>query len=304
MESEIHDAGVSNNTTLIILAWLSILLVSDLPDMAASLFGPVPSWLLPGKLVFLAVFLLVCSLWKMVRPLRPYALVMAVFFAMLSLSDVIRTSAWWAGLIDESTRSFTLAYLRPYLRDIGVTFVVILALWIVKRRRTDFFFVKGNLSAPIEPVRWLGIRSGESWKTFGWIFGLVAAAAVAFPTVFSLKPTVTEMGRIVPLLPAVILFAAINAFAEETYFRATLFSMLPGVIGRGHTHLINILFFGLAHWLYGSPPGLVGFLMTGFLAWIMGKAMVETRGFFWPWFIHFLPDVVVFLSYALLWVRG
>lgn len=44
--------------------------------------------------------------------------------------------------------------------------------------------------------------------------------------------------------------------------------------------------------------------MTGFLAWLLGKSMLETRGIGWPWFIHFLPDVVIFLSYALLRVKA
>jgi hypothetical protein len=43
--------------------------------------------------------------------------------------------------------------------------------------------------------------------------------------------------------------------------------------------------------------------MTGFLAWLIGKSMLETGGFLWPWFIHFVPDVVVFASYALLRVQ-
>ena len=64
------------------------------------------------------------------------------------------------------------------------------------------------------------------------------------------------------------------------------------------------MLFGIAHWLYGSPSGLAGFLMTGFLAWVMGKAMLETRGLAWPWLIHFLPDVVIFAGYAVAWFRG
>jgi hypothetical protein len=43
--------------------------------------------------------------------------------------------------------------------------------------------------------------------------------------------------------------------------------------------------------------------MTGFLAFLLGKSMLETRGLAWPWFIHFVPDVVIFASYAVLWVQ-
>ena len=65
-----------------------------------------------------------------------------------------------------------------------------------------------------------------------------------------------------------------------------------------------MVFFGLGHWLYGSPPGLLGAAMVGFLAWLLGKAISETEGFFWPWFVHLVPDVVIFFSYALLFVQS
>jgi uncharacterized protein len=43
--------------------------------------------------------------------------------------------------------------------------------------------------------------------------------------------------------------------------------------------------------------------MTGFLAWLLGKSMLETKGLFWAWFIHFLPDAVIFFSYAIVWIK-
>ena len=76
------------------------------------------------------------------------------------------------------------------------------------------------------------------------------------------------------------------------------------MIGKSHTLLIILVFFGLSHWLYGSPNGPVGFAMTGFLAWIMARSMLETRGLLSPWLIHFFPDVVIFFSYALAYVRS
>lgn len=44
--------------------------------------------------------------------------------------------------------------------------------------------------------------------------------------------------------------------------------------------------------------------LTGFLAWLPGKARLETRGFLWSGAIHLVPDVVIFFSYALLFVQG
>jgi len=118
-----------------------------------------------------------------------------------------------------------------------------------------------------------------------------------------MHPTLETLLQALPLLPAALFFAAINAFNEEIYFRTSLLSTLPEVIGRSQAMLISITLFGLAHYLYGSPPGIVGFLMTGFLAFLLGKSMLETRGFIWPWFIHFLPDAVIFFSYAVVFMQ-
>jgi hypothetical protein len=101
-----------------------------------------------------------------------------------------------------------------------------------------------------------------------------------------------------------VLLAAINAFTEEAYFRCSLLSTLHEAIGRGHTLGLILVFFGLSHWLYGSPSGVVGFAMTGFLSWIMARSMLETKGMLAAWIIHLFPDVVIFFSYALFFVRS
>lgn len=288
----------------IIFAWGMILLVSDLPDVLFKAFaGSVPGSLSWAKVGLLAAGLAACLLWKRLRALRPFAFVFLIFFLALNLTGLIREMPWWNGRFGGERVSFGLGYAGIYLLDCGVALAVLAALWIVKRRRSAFFLVKGDLAAPIGPVRWLGIRSGESWRNFGWIFAVIAGLAVAIPTLLSASPAPGALGRVASLLPFVLLFAAVNAFNEEVYFRASLLSTLVEVVGRRHTLMIVAVLFGMAHYLYGSPPGIVGFLMTAFLGWLLGKSMLETRGFFWPWFIHFVPDVVVFAFYAMTWVQ-
>jgi len=43
----------------------------------------------------------------------------------------------------------------------------------------------------------------------------------------------------------------------------------------------------------------VGVILAAFLGWILGKSMLETRGLFWAWFIHFLQDVLIFAFLAI-----
>jgi membrane protease YdiL (CAAX protease family) len=289
---------------IVAVAWGTALLISDLPDVLfKALAGHVPGRLAWAKVGLLAAGLVACSLWKRLRALRPFFIVFLVFFLALVLTGVARGTPWWEGRFGGGSVSFTLGYAGIYILDCAVALAVIAALRAVKRRRRAFFLVKGDLRAPIGPVRWLGIRAGESWRTFGWIFALAAALAVAVPTLLSVRLAPGALGRAAGLLPAVLLFAAINAFNEEVYFRASFLSTLADVIGRGHTLLVASVFFGMGHYLYGSPPGIVGFLMTAFLGWLLGKSMLETKGLLWPWLIHFLADVVVFLSYALTFVR-
>jgi len=290
---------------LIITAWVVILAVSDLPDIFwNALAGRIPAPLFWGKIAFLAVFLGLTCFVRALRRLSPYALVLAVFYLVLGLTSLIRATAWFQGHFNCPGVSFFKGFMALYVLDIGVALAVIAVLWSLKRDRRAFFMTKGRLDAPIEPVRWLGIKEGGSWRTFGWIFACVAALAVLIPTLLAIAPFRPTVVKALPLLPAVLLFAAINAFTEEVYHRAGLLATLTEVIGKGQTLLLAAVFFGLAHWLYGSPPGLVGALMTGFLAWLLGKSMLETRGIAWPWLIHFLPDVVIFLSYALLRVKA
>ena len=48
-----------------------------------------------------------------------------------------------------------------------VTLVVIAALFVLKRDRRAFYLAKGDLSAPAEPIGWLGVKPGDRWNTVG-----------------------------------------------------------------------------------------------------------------------------------------
>ena len=285
-------------------AWGTILLISDLPDIFwHSLSGHVPGWLFWGKAGVLGVLLAIYLSWKRIRPLWQFAAVMLVFYLAFLASTAVGDTSWWRSRFSAPPASFTIAYLGSYIRDAGVALAVIGVLWLIKRDRRRFFLAKGEVDAAIQPVRWLGIRPGESWRTFGWIFAIAAGLAVLVPTVAGLRLSPSVLLRAAPLLPAGLLFAAINAFTEEIYFRASLLSTLVTVVGRNHALWMNVAFFGLNHYLYGSPPGVIGSVMTGFLAWLLGKSILETKGLWWAWFMHFVPDVVIFASYAVLWVQ-
>ena len=290
---------------LVLTAWVAMLIVSDLPDILMTWLGaPVPSWIFWAKAAFLAVFLGLTRISKTIRPLWQYALALLTLFIALGLTSLLRGTAWFQGHFNYRGVPFFTGFAAVMTLDILVALAVIAVLWLMKRDRRAFFLAKGRMDAPVEPIRWLGIKEGGSWKSAGWIFAGAAAVAVFVPTILGIVPSKAIFLRVLPLFPAAVLFAAVNAFTEEAYFRCSILSTLHDVIGKTHTLLITFVFFGLAHWLYGSPAGPVGFMMTGFLAWVMGRSMLETKGILWPWIIHFAPDVVIFASYALLFVKS
>ncbi len=288
---------------LTITAWMAMFVVSDLQDIIiVSLGGSIPSWIVLEKACCMIAFLALTLTWKVVRPLREYAVALLVLFLSLWLTSLLRNTSWFQSSFNHEGVSFFTGYAAVMTLDLVVAAAVITSLWLLKRNRASFFMVKGQVDAPISPIRWLGIKEGQSWKAFTWIFGGIAALAVLVPTMIDIAPSGNRILRALALLPAALLFSAVNAFTEETYYRANILSTLYHVVGRTHTLLITLVFFGLAHWLYGSPPGIVGFAMTAFLAWVMARSMLETKGMLSPCIIHFLPDVVIFVSYALLYV--
>jgi membrane protease YdiL (CAAX protease family) len=186
------------------------------------------------------------------------------------------------------------------LLKIGVAMLTIVALLLVMRRREDAFLVKGQADASAEPMRWLGLKAPASWRIFGPIVAVMAATIMLVVLLVAHQPSTTTVVRALPLLPAALLFSATNAFSEEVSYRSSLLAPLHNVVGKGHAMGLTAGFFGLAHYAGGVPLAtLPTVLMTGFLGWLMAKSMLETKGFFWAWFIHFVSDIPVFGFLAL-----
>ena len=292
--------------TLPITAWVVMLIVSDLPDMLITwLGGSVPSWMFWAKAAFLAVFFGLTRMSKAIRPLWQYALALFTLFLALGLTSLLRGTAWFQGHFNYRGVSFFKGYRgghdprhprrpggdrRPVAHETRPQGLLSGQGPDGRADRADPLAghqgrgVVEDLHLDLRRRRGPGRRRPDHPR-----HRPLGRDAAARPCRFC---------------PPLVLLAAVNAFTEEAYFRCSLLSTLHDVIGRTHTLLLILVFFGLSHWLYGSPTGLVGFAMTGFLSWIMAKSMLETKGMLSPWLIHFFPDVVVFFSYALAYVKS
>ncbi|HYG59657.1 MAG TPA: CPBP family glutamic-type intramembrane protease, partial [Symbiobacteriaceae bacterium] len=109
------------------------------------------------------------------------------------------------------------------------------------------------------------------------------------------RPTWGDFVQALPLMPFVLLFAAANAFAENLIFRAALLPQLLPAVGKTHALLLTAVAFALPH----LPSGVTIVLLSAFLGLLLGKSMLETRGFLWAWAIQFPLDVIVFTFFAM-----
>lgn len=84
-----------------------------------------------------------------------------------------------------------------------------------------------------------------------------------------------------------------NSFSEEVSYRNALLNPLVDIVGRNQAILITAVLFGLAHY-QGVPSGLLGIALSAILGFLLAKSMLDTKGMFWAWLIHFLQDILIF----------
>jgi membrane protease YdiL (CAAX protease family) len=286
--------SLSSPRRLTLIAWVVMLLSSILPLIfLREILGSDGQWLFAARMGFLAGLIAASLVWPLLRPLRGFFLILiAINLAELGMGWV-SAQPFWAALFSAPGGPFVQDMFSTQMSRLGAALLVIVAMLALGWSRGRFYLVKGDLRAPIVPVPALGFPKPDPWTRFGGQFAVYITLGTLLFLFLAGRPSVDALVRAIPLLPAVLLFAAMNAFNEEVTYRSSLLGALAPVIGPRPSVGIAALFFGIGHF-YGIPYGVIGVLLASFLGAILGKAMVETRGFFWAWFIHFLQDVAIF----------
>ncbi len=181
---------------------------------------------------------------------------------------------------------------------LGVTFLVLAAIYFVNRENLFTFLAPGDLAAPAGGIPWLGIPDKSTWCGVAAGLSLFITLGTSLFVYLQFGISRDAWGQIIPYLPWILLFSITNAFSEEVVYRLGIIVPLYGTVNPAYIMLISAVAFGAPH-LRGMPNGLVGALMAGFLGWLLAKAVIETHGLFWAWFIHFLQDIVIFSAFVL-----
>ena len=285
---------------LIITAWTFLLLASLLPKIILQEIFKVQVSENLGAAIAGSVFLtglLLTVAWSTVRDLRPFfilglVLVVTEWIVWTKIDRLPLFHSWL------NNPSFNVYMLTEQSLKLLVTLVIIAVLFLMKKHASAFFLAKGDTRALVEPVKWIGIKEGERWNKLGPLFALIISSGTLAFLILAGRPPLDLVVRALPFLPAILISAGLNAFNEEMTYKASFLSVLEDVVGKNQSLWLLAAYFGLGHY-YGVPYGVIGVIMAGFLGWFLGKSMLETRGLWWAWFIHFWQDVLIFSFLAI-----
>jgi membrane protease YdiL (CAAX protease family) len=284
---------------MLITAWITTLIASNLPNIILTeIFGgTLTSWAFLIKVGYLIIIIIRSSYYPELHPLRSYfkillILVIADWFFLGLNPNLLVWKNYFGGV------SFLMPQLGTQLLKIGVTMTMIIALFVMKKKRQDFFLVIGDLKAPANKVGRI-IDEGTPWNKLALIISIIIASGVIlFLLIFNFTP-IDNFINILGLSPFIIGFAALNALNEEVSYRCSILSTSKDVMPKSHVLLLSALYFGFAHY-YGVPYGIIGVLMSTLFGWFLSKSILETKGLFWAWFIHFIQDIIIFTFFAMI----
>ncbi len=193
--------------------------------------------------------------------------------------------------------SFINAQINLQLSTILISLSTVLFLLIVARKTQLKYLNINHLKGSMGPVKLLGIPEGSSWTQSGFIIGGMISLGTALVVYFQVNGQSLTF-RLFPDVPLVLILALMNSFTEEIIFR---YSYVTIVDNEGFSPKLALFLgsvvFGTVHYFGMAPKGFIGALMAAFLGWFLTKSILETKGFFWAWFIHFLQDVVILMLF-------
>lgn len=287
--------------TLLVMAWLGTLLLSRLPQIVLrELLGIDPSawiiWLWLGIGVTLVAF---TFLWSTIKPLRGYFLILTAIWVTAEILTLLTTkNALWLGWFG-SDKPWVVSFFGERLAAVLLALGLAVVLILLGQRRRDFFLAVGELNAPVEGLQRPGTNKPIRWTVVGPIVAVGLTTLFGIAILMLNPPKEVAFSKIIPLIPAILLFAVMNAFGEEFAYRAAPLSQLWAAVGKGQAIWMTGVWFGLGHYYGGIPSGPMGAVFLTLVAVLFGKAMLETKGIAMPVFIHFCGDLLIYVFLAM-----
>jgi membrane protease YdiL (CAAX protease family) len=292
----IESPAVAKPKILVAVAWIATVLLSSLPNIfVQEVLKGGTAWLLRVKIVLLVLALLASVTLPAVYPLRRFFIV----FLALYVAEYFAT---WVGTLSAYSHFFGTTFagsmLGSQLLKLAVALLMVAAVLALTRSRRVSFLTLSAPGATAKPEWFLPIRRPIAYRRFGPPLAFAIGTGTLAFVLLGGHPSLAALRVALPLLPLVLLWSAMNAFSEEYSYRASLMATLRAAVGDRQALWLTSVFFGVAHF-YGVPYGVLGVGMATCLGYVLGKTMLESEGIFWPWFIHFVQDVVIFVFVAI-----
>jgi uncharacterized protein len=181
---------------------------------------------------------------------------------------------------------------------LGIALVLLIILRFSRKEVFQTYFRKGDSSARILPEPYVGIRPkpGETWARAGVQWAFVISVVTVIVIYFQLYSETSPSLKVLAMaLPFALVFALTNSFVEEIITRLGVVVALDGALNDRTIAIVSGILFGSVHY-FGRPGRITGIIVAGFLGWLLAKSILETKGIFWAWLIHFLQDVIIMMA--------
>lgn len=277
----------------VLLAWGAMFAITLPPfifGFGARFIG-APAVLLLSALTFL---------WPALRALRGSMLaLLALVTGPLVISlFILQNAAYenWVGTLPIWTQIF----LGPQFA-VGLRFITVgmLASTLVRSglKRQDLFLARSDLKAPFQgkPV----FRQSVPWWLVGGLLLVVVSGLTTLFLALITRLGPTALPQLLVNLPFILLAGGANTFVEEFGWRSVLLVRSSSVMGPMRANWLQATYFGLTHYYYGTPGGPVGVLMNITLGWLLGKSVLETRGFTVNFVVHIVADAIIFAFFVM-----
>ncbi|MBP7688172.1 MAG: CPBP family intramembrane metalloprotease [Thermoflexales bacterium] len=196
----------------------------------------------------------------------------------------------WTGAL--TGNAFVDGKLKYQIVTFALALIVLALTAALRPDNAKRFYRLGNVAAPAQPMKVLGIKATDTWRSVGVTFAIFVSLATGAFIYFNLAQGQSLAAENLPYLPFILILSAMNAFTEEAITRFSVVTALDGLVSRPMIYVASALIFGVPHY-FGTPGGVLGSIMAGFLGWLLARSVAETEGGFWAWFIHFLQDVII-----------
>ncbi len=274
---------------------MAVLVGSALPELVLGFRYPIGLMhsLSFAKAAFFILLLVLTCFIRKTAPLRPLLAILLTLHVAIGAFASIVASACWKAQVSGIDNRFIRVLLGIQFGRVGVTLVVLAVLFLLFRTPSRFYLRRGDMGAKASRVAWLGISGKSSWNRVGTVLTVILSLGTFSFLAVSMHPALAALPGVLSILPFVLLFSITNALGEEISYRLAILAPVADVVPPGHAVLMTAAYFGLAHY-YGIPSGSLGVVMAGFLGWLAGRSILDTKGVAWAFAMHVVQDVWIF----------